>query len=272
MEQLPTVPRIEVLVLGSGSAIPMTGGTNSSYLVRAGETTLLIDCGPAILQQLDAVGISPKEVTHVYITHRHGDHTLGYPLFLLWWITHQRDSGSFPVTITGRLTWSSLGTLLQHTFGEVSRQATSVPRVLFPDEEPFTHEMRPGLRLRTWPMQHSSFAPVSGLRLEIDGRILAFTGDTAPCPNIASLARDADLLFHEAAYCATLDPDLHDGRHGHSTARGAAQGAATANARRLALVHLSARYQGRQVDLIAEAAREFPGEVTAPSGGAVYSL
>ncbi len=262
----------EVIVLGSGSSVPMRGGTNSSYLVRAGDTVLLIDCGPAILQQLDAVGRTPGDVTHVYVTHRHGDHTLGYPMFLLWWISKGRRPETFPPTVAGRLTWASLNTLLQHTFGEVARLAVAAPRVLFPDEEPSAVVLRPGLTLRTWPMQHSHFAPVSGVRLEVDGKVIAFTGDTAPCPNVVPLARDADLLFHEAAYCATLDPELTDGLHGHSTARGAGRGAADAGARRLALVHLSDRYDGRQTDLIAEAAREFSGEVTAPAGGAVYRL
>lgn len=263
---------VEVTVLGSGSAVPMPGGTNSAYLVRAGTTTLLIDCGPAVLQQLDAVGCSPGDITHVYVTHRHGDHTLGYPMFLLWWIGTGRPPESYPITITGRLTWASLNTLLQHTFGEVSRLAASAPRLLFPDEEPNTLEIRPGLTLRTWPMQHSSFAPVSGVRVEVDGRALAFTGDTAPCPNVVPLAEGADLLFHEAAYCATLDPDLPDGLHGHSTARSAGRNAAAARVKRLALVHLMARYHDRQDELVAEAAREFAGEVTAPAAGTVFTL
>src|SRR5262245_48089453 len=112
----------EVLVLGSGSSIPMPGGTNSSYLVRAGGATLLIDCGPAVLQQLDAVGVSPGDVTHVYLTHRHGDHALGYPLFLLWHITQGRAPEAFPTTIAGRVTREALDVLMRTSFGEVARK------------------------------------------------------------------------------------------------------------------------------------------------------
>ena len=90
--------------------------------------------------------------------------------------------------------------------------------------------------------------------------------------NTVPLARAADLLLHESAYSATLDPELHDGLHGHCTARSAGRAAAAAGARRLALVHLSAHYAGRQDMLIAEAAREFAGEVTAPAAGTVYVL
>jgi ribonuclease BN (tRNA processing enzyme) len=261
---------IEVIVLGSGSALPAHGQTNSAYLVRAGAVRLLVDCGPAILQQLGAVGLTPGDVTHLFVTHRHGDHTLGYPLFLLWWLSQGRPPESFPATITGHVTWPSLAALLKHTFGELAHETAAAPRRLFADREPAVLALDGQVTLRTWPMEHSSFAPVSGLRVEAGGQAVAFTGDTAPCANVVPLARGAGLLFHEAAYSATLDPDLPDGLHGHSTARGAGRGAAAAGVGRLALVHLSARYDGRQDVLIDEAAREFAGEVTAPAAGAVY--
>jgi ribonuclease Z len=263
---------MEVVVLGSGSAVPAPGQTNSSYLVRAGGAALLIDCGPAVLQQLAAVGLTPGDVTHVFVTHRHGDHALGYPLFLLWWVSHQRPAESFPPTVCGQLTWGSLQTLLDNTFGEVSRQVSGARRTLFLDREPSVIPLTEGVTLRTWPLEHTGFAPVSGVRVEAEGKAVAFTGDTAPCPNVTPLARGADLLFHEAAYCVTLDPHLTDGLFGHSTARSAGRGAAAAGARRLALVHMSAHYAGRHEALVAEAAREFSGEVTAPDAGAVYRL
>jgi ribonuclease Z len=263
---------IEVTVLGSGAALPIPGQTNAAYIVRAGAVRLLVDCGPAILQQLAAVGLAPGDVTHLFVTHRHGDHTLGYPLFLLWWLTRRLAPDTIPLTITGETTWGSLETLLEYSFGDVDLRIGTAPRRVIPDRESTVLTLDGGVTLRTWPMEHTDFAPGLGLRVEYAGRVVAFTGDTAPCSNVVPLARGADLLFHEASYCATLDPELHDGLHGHTTAGGAGRGAAAAGVPRLALVHLSAHYEGRQDALIAEAAREFPGEVTTPTAGAVYVL
>jgi ribonuclease Z len=262
---------IEVTVLGSGAAVPAPGQTNSAYLVRAGAVRLLVDCGPAALQQLAAVGVSPGDVTHVYFTHRHGDHALGYPMFLLWWLT-QRQPRTMPLTICGEVTWSSLETLFANSFGDVAREGPALPRQLLPDRETSSVTLDGGVTLRTWPMEHTKFAPVLGLRVEHGGKVVAFTGDTGPCANVDPLARGADLLVHEATYSATLDPQLHDGLHGHCTARSAGRAAAAAGVPRLALVHLSAHYVGRQDVLVAEAAREFAGEVTAPDAGAGYVL
>jgi ribonuclease BN (tRNA processing enzyme) len=127
---------IEVVFLGVGAAVPMRGQTNASYLVRAGGAAVLIDCGPAVLQQLAAVGRTPGDVTH----------------------------------------------------------------------------------------------------------------------------------------SAALSPEVSDGFRGHSTARGAGRNAAAAGARLLALVHMDPRYEGRQDALVAEAACEFGGPVSAPQAGDSYTL
>jgi ribonuclease Z len=258
---------IEVLFLGVGAALPMRGQTNCSYLVRTGSTAILVDCGPAVLQQLDAVGLTPGDVTHVYFTHRHGDHALGFPLFMLWWVSHGRPVETYPTILAGQTTWESLETLVQNAFGEVARKAVAVPRTLFADGESATVSLGTNLTMRTWPLAHSQFAPVSGLRMEIDRKVIAFTGDTAPCANLLPLARDADLLVHDAAHSATLSPEVPEGAFGHSTARGAGRSAAAAGVKHLALVHLSAEYEGKQEVLIAEAAREFAGRVSAPAAG-----
>jgi ribonuclease Z len=262
----------EVVVLGSGAAIPMSGQMNCSFLVRVAEAVILIDCGPGILQQLSAVGATPGDVTHLYITHRHGDHTLGYPMFLLWWLSSGREPAAFPLTVTGQATWNSLEVLMHHAFGDVARQAAAVPRRVFADTEPNILALQQEVTLRTWPLVHSPFAPASGVRVECEGKAAAFTGDTAPCPNVQLLAQDADLLLHEATYCATLSPEMPDGLHGHSTARSAGWAATAAKVKRLGLVHILPQYAGRHDVLLAEAAREFIGEVTAPSAGTVYRL
>jgi ribonuclease Z len=235
--------------------------------VRAGGKVILVDCGPADLQQLDAVGVTPAEITHLFVTHRHGDHALGYPLLILWLVTNERPPEAFPTVLANETTWNGLDTLLRNSFGEVANRAENAPRTIFGDAEQATLNLAPNLTLFTWPLAHSRFAPDSGVRMACDGKVLAFTGDTAPCPNIIPLARDADLLVHDATNSATLSPELTENAYGHSSARGAGRNAAEAGVKHLALVHIAADYEGRQDVLIAEAAREFAGRVTAPTAG-----
>jgi ribonuclease Z len=263
---------IEVVFLGVGAALPMRGQTNCAYLVRGEGMIILIDCGPAILQQLAAAGLTPGEVTHLFVTHRHGDHALGYPMFLLWWALQRPAGAPLPTVLAGQLTWLSLEKLALNSYGDLTDKVADLPRIAFPDGESFSSRLGDGVMLRTWPMEHSRFAPVSGVRLEIGDKVIAFTSDTAPCDNTVPLARGANLLVHDAAYSETLNPELAGGAHGHSTARGAGKIAAAAGAKRLALVHLDARYEGQEEVFLDEAAREFAGPIQVPSAGVVITV
>jgi ribonuclease BN (tRNA processing enzyme) len=79
------------------------------------------------------------------------------------------------------------------------------------------------------------FVPTAGLRLTAGGRVVAYTGDTGPSPDIVDLAREADLLIAMASYPEQVPeraaPYL-------SSARQAGADAARAGVRRLMLTHL----------------------------------
>jgi ribonuclease Z len=80
---------------------------------------------------------------------------------------------------------------------------------------------------------------------ERPGRRIVLSGDTAPCEMVRVAAHEADVLVHDATF---TDED-HDRAidTGHSTARQAAELAAEADVRLLALTHLSNRYGGREI-------------------------
>lgn len=268
---------IEVIFLGTGSAIPMAGNSNSSYLVRLGSETLLIDCGPTILQQLDAVGVSPKQISHLFVTHRHGDHALGYPMLMLWYQLNASPEIRCPVLIGSERTLIALDDYMQLAYGDVGDMPKSAPRIALPTDQPAQARIHPSIMLRTWPMNHGEFAPVLGLRIDtrapyFSGASLAFTGDTGASENITPLAKDVDLLVHEADLCATIHPHFVNGAFGHSTAQMAGRNAKAAGAKHLALTHMDFVYHGKQQTLIEEAKREYNGKVSAPVPGVVYTL
>ena len=92
------------------------------------------------------------------------------------------------------------------------------------------------------------------------GRKVVVCGDTYVTPNTVTLARDADVLVHEATYLHE-DKPLAD-RALHSTATMAAQAAHDAGAAALILTHFSPRYESvtgsRLPVLLAEAQAVFP--------------
>lgn len=86
------------------------------------------------------------------------------------------------------------------------------------------------------------------------GRILAILGDTLKTEAAIELAKDADVLVHEA----TFDRSRSDmaARFHHSTTVDAARTAQEAGAQVLIMSHISSRYGEEETDMLVEEARE----------------
>ncbi|HSE97352.1 MAG TPA: ribonuclease Z, partial [Blastocatellia bacterium] len=92
------------------------------------------------------------------------------------------------------------------------------------------------------------------------GKSVAYCTDTRPCAASVELARDVDLLIHEATYTQELSQEARE--FGHSTAAQAATIAKQAGARRLLITHFSTRYPDPS-PLLEEASAIFPETVLA---------
>lgn len=66
-------------ILGSGSALPMHGRHPSAQLIQYDDWYCLIDCGEGTQERMIATGIKPFKISHILISHLHGDHVFGLP-------------------------------------------------------------------------------------------------------------------------------------------------------------------------------------------------
>lgn len=104
------------------------------------------------------------------------------------------------------------------------------------------------------PLPH--YVPNIGVRLEADGITLAYTGDTGPTPQLATLGRDADLFIVEATDRAG---ETRRRPRNLLTASEASTWAARAGARSLLLTHF---WPGTdRAASLATARAGFPGEL-----------
>jgi ribonuclease BN (tRNA processing enzyme) len=194
-------------------------------------------------------------------------------MLMLWWSICAPPEASYPVIIAGALTFQTLEQIVAAVFGgDTEKLLARIKSIALPDKQPSDVPLSADIILRTQPLNHAEFAPDLGARFEIDGRVLAFTGDTSPTENIVKLARDADLLVHDSTYSATLNPEFAAGIYGHSTAQISARNAEAAGVRRLALVHIDAIYEGKQKVFLTEATQKYNGAVSIPVAGTLFTF
>jgi ribonuclease BN (tRNA processing enzyme) len=105
-----------------------------------------------------------------------------------------------------------------------------------------------------------------GFRVEADGAVLSYTGDTGPTDALVDLASDADLLLAEASFRATdpNPPSLH------LTGVDAGTAATKAHAKRLVLTHVPPWHD--PASILSEAVSAYEGPVELATPGAVYEI
>jgi ribonuclease Z len=214
-----------VHVLGSGAAFS-DGTRTTTMLALEGDTgVVVVDCGADVVQRLLAHGLDPLRVTALIVTHEHADHVGGLPLMVeRLWVAGRRT----PLPVVGIAPAVAQAKRLHDAFD--TRDWPDYPGIVtrvIPHEVGALVLDNDDWRITAAPGTHS--VPVIGLRVEaVRGAVVAYSCDTAYDPRIVDLARDADLLLHEAAGPSSI----------HTSPYQAARVADEADADRLVLVHL----------------------------------
>lgn len=69
--------KFELTILGSNAAVPGNGRHLSAHLLNVHEKYYLIDCGEGTQMQIGKFGIRKSKISHIFISHLHGDHIFG---------------------------------------------------------------------------------------------------------------------------------------------------------------------------------------------------
>lgn len=82
---------MKLTVLGSSCMFPTSKRSQPAFLLFHEGQYLLFDAGEGVQRQLRFAGISPMNVDHLFITHWHGDHTLGVAGMIQCMTGNRRD-------------------------------------------------------------------------------------------------------------------------------------------------------------------------------------
>ena len=185
--------------LGSGDAFGSGGRFNTCFHIeRASHGNLLVDCGASSMVAIRKWQVEPNAISTVLVSHLHGDHFAGLPFFLLDAQLVSRCTA--PLLLAGPPGFRDrLMTVMEAMFAgstQVQRKFALEIRELELHERV---EMN-GLAVMPYLMKHFSGAPSYALRIETEGKVLTYSGDTEWVEELVPAGRDADLFICEAYF------------------------------------------------------------------------
>jgi ribonuclease Z len=285
---------MDVVFLGTGGSVPTARRNTACLLARIGGERLMFDCGEGSQRQMQrSTGL--VQVGEIYLSHFHADHYLGVPGLLK---TYGLNDRAAALRIFGPPGLIDLFTALRRIFGKlpyevelveldpgeavrhdgyevrcfaVEHRMRAYGYALVEDERPGHLDPDAAARLGvpSGPdlgrlQRGEEVEGAAGIVTPADvmgparaGRKVVISGDSGPCEMTTIAAHRAEMLVHDGSFA--VEETARAAETGHSTARQAAELAAEAEVKLLALVHVSSRYDVRSV--LDEAREAFPGAI-----------
>jgi ribonuclease BN (tRNA processing enzyme)/uncharacterized protein YhfF len=255
---------MRLTVIGCSGSFAGPSSPASSYLLRAehgGRTwSVLLDLGNGALGALQRHLDPVTELDAVFLSHLHPDHCADLLGLYVMRRYRPHDPPDGRLAVHGPSDTLTRLELMYHGLEEGGMGAQ------------FDVHTVDGTPVRVGPFTvtpHRVEHPVEayGYRVEADGAVLAFTGDTDDCPALGPLIGGADLVLTDSAFVDGRDEPR--GIH-LSGSRAAAAAVRAGGVRRLMLTHIPS-WNDREV-CREQAAAVWPGEVELAEPGATYQV
>jgi len=191
---------VQLTFIGSGDAFSSGGRLQSGIHLATPEQGLLLDCGATLLAGLQRCGLTTEQIDNLAISHLHGDHFGGIPFLLLDALFVQQRRK--PLNIFGPAGLKERVAASCHSLYSGALDGTLPFLVNYHTLTPTKNTVTQSFKISTFAARHGLHAAACSLRIELAGRIIAYSGDTEWHPDLIRLAQGSDLFICE---CCTYD-------------------------------------------------------------------
>ena len=271
---------LAVTILGNNSAVPAFDRHPTSQVVTIDGNNLLVDCGEGTQIQMINYKIRRSKISHVFISHLHGDHYFGLPGLITSFglLGHQQELHIFapsPLQHLIELQLKVAGTSLPYDlyFHTIRNEGMLVDEEKFSvkcfrtnhriecygfvfKEKKRSRKLLPG-KTREYEIPSSFYERLTNGEdyIKKDGTIIknewvteegpkekvyAFCADTKYDESLIPHIEGADMIYHETTYLDSLQEKAIE--RFHSTSKQAALIAKKANVKKLLIGHFSSKY------------------------------
>lgn len=214
---------MELQIVGCWAPYPRTGEACNGYLIKAGQTTCLLDCGHGVMSCLGKY-IDPLEINLVVISHFHPDHYVD-----LHALRHLLRAARYQGKTVG-----PVDLFIPEHPQEQYQYWQAVPEFTVYPIHPSARVALPGLNIEFYPASHP--LPSYSLKFWTGNASIYYSSDTSAREEMWEQAEGADIFLGEASLLAQDGELAHE--LGHMTTEHLARGALKARPGLLIATHL----------------------------------
>lgn len=183
-------------IIGCGDAFGSGGLMNTCFHVQATDSTFLIDCGATTLPALKKFGIEITDLEVIFISHLHGDHFAGLPFLLLNLAILGHRKKIVIVSPPG------CQTKVQKLLDLFYPGSPVIEKLNIEFREFKAHQSLKikNLKFTAIPVEHSRRSLPHGMRIEVDEKVISFSGDTNWTENLVKISSGADIFLCECNF------------------------------------------------------------------------
>lgn len=242
-------------MVGSGTGVPSKRRGAPAVALKAAGRLILLDLGSGTLRSLLDCGLDFNQIDILALSHLHPDHVGDLvPFFFAtrYSLGYHRQE---PVHLLAAEGFQVFFEKLQEAFGQWIVPPPGILQIKEMAGRALDQWEWEGITLKTSPVNHIETS--LAFRVEAEGKAVVYSGDTDVSDSLVALSQGADLLIIESSFPTKVS--------GHLTPQEAGRVAAQAQVGRLILTHLYPPCD--QIDVVAEAAKEFGGEIIRAEDG-----
>lgn len=277
----PTAKLLALTILGNNSAIPAFGRNPTAQVLQTPDDFFLIDCGEGTQLQMSKFKIRRSKISHIFISHLHGDHYFGLiglltsmsllsrtqdlhlhgPALLKQILDIQLQAAAstlgfqvhfHPLGENGKI--ADTHKMEVHSFkvkhridcwGFLFREKKNLRKLDI--ERAVAYEIPSAFYEKLqkgfdYTTKKGTIIPNAEVTLPATPpRAYAYCADTIFDPDLCEIVKGADLLYHETTYLK--DQQERAAARYHSTTHQAAEIASRAGVAKLLIGHFSSKYE-----------------------------